>query len=178
MTDVYTAPTNGHEIRPTNQGGLRINLPGMDYVGGHGTQNLVAGRVGSLREYFRDERDRELGRWRWPENQNYVVYPGEDGSVVLVFCETTGEVYPYYPDDDFSDVSAFGNAAKAYFDTHPVKKPWHDAKPGEVWALSVDGETRTFLMTTGGYFTDEHFSTLSPDCFTAGQCIWPESKES
>lgn len=59
MTDTYTAPTNGHEIAPWTAGGLRIHKPGMEYVAGHEPQILAEGRVESLREYFRDERDQE-----------------------------------------------------------------------------------------------------------------------
>lgn len=92
--------------------------------------------VDALREFFQAERDEELGRWRWPKNPDYVIYPDEDGDVVvlgerdgrygILQTRATLDRYP----------SSFGaEAARAYFDAHPTRKPWEDAKPGEVWVI-------------------------------------------
>lgn len=37
--------------------------------------HLNGGEMQALREFFEHERDEALGRWRWPENPDCVVYP-------------------------------------------------------------------------------------------------------
>ncbi|WP_347975688.1 hypothetical protein [Microbacterium sp. ProA8] len=96
----------------------------------------------ALTEFFRAEEDERLGRWRWPENPDFVMYPDDDGDVmVLDEREPSAHFYPRV-----SSVASIttdrARAAQAYFDTHPEPKPWHDAKPGEIWVLDVeDSET-------------------------------------
>ena len=97
-------------------------------------------QANALREYFQHERDRELGRWRWPENPEWVMYQGGPGSV-WVFDEDDPYLTRIYCSEvsrvPFSHNSALG-AATAYFAAHHEPKPWHDAKPGEVWAIVTE----------------------------------------
>lgn len=84
----------------------------------------------ALREFFQHERDEELGRWRWPENPEYVVYPHEDGGG-RVWNERSCEggyrngLYAHDPE---------GQAVKAYRESQPAK-PWHQAIPGQAWVV-------------------------------------------
>lgn len=92
------------------------------------------------------KRDFELGRWRWPENPEYVVYPKPKSNTeplpgVRVVHEVSGrakDVERVVIGACEATVSVFGEAARAYFDAHPEPKPWHDAKPGETWRLTVN----------------------------------------
>ncbi|MEW1705984.1 hypothetical protein AB0230_01975 [Microbacterium sp. NPDC089190] len=97
--------------------------------------------IDALREFFQAENDARLGRWRWPENPGYVVYPRLNH--VAVVHEESGNALQATRDQ--ADINTgLCRAARAYFDAHPEPKPWHDAKPGEVWELTVEGATRTY----------------------------------
>lgn len=59
-------------------------------------------------------------------------------------------------------------------------KPWHDAKPGEVWILTFGYEPEPHLVDGDSLFVDEYGNTyeLYDRRITAGYCIWPaEEKE-
>lgn len=192
MTEIYTAPTNGHEIRSTDAGGLRINLPGMDHAEGHEPQILVSGRVKSLREYFRDERDRELGRWRSSADPIFVGYKARPGKVKLV-NEVTGdhEFYSRRQAGQFSQ-SEFDAIAEEYFDAHPEPKPWHDAKQNDVWALQIKGsslgpELYRFAQDTTCADSKVFRPVNNPDrvffearssLIESAEKVWPRGKES
>jgi hypothetical protein len=95
-----------------------------------------------LREYFQHEKDEELGRWRWPDNPDYLVYriidnQGNDTDKVRVAMEATGNSVGAYCRDDGISCSGTGDAARAYFESHPEIKPWHKAKLGEVWEIRL-----------------------------------------
>lgn len=97
----------------------------------------------AMREFFLHERDSDLGRWRWPENPQYVVYPSElyltppNADLVTVVNERNGQSSRCRQEDDGS-LGHFSLAARAYFAAHPEPRPWHDAKPGEVWAITTE----------------------------------------
>lgn len=132
-----------------------------------------------LREFFQHERDKELGRWRWSDNPDFVVYAEDDGvhNVVnektgLSLMATRGGVNRY--DDQHAD------AARAYFEAHPERKPWHDAKPWETWVFTVDGKEQSATLDEDREFRDRSYHTCSwmhvtDDRISAGRRIWPES---
>jgi len=141
----------------------------------------------ALREFFLHERDEQLGRWRWPERPDYVVTPFDgDPDHVLVVQESAGVAC------EFVRASAYGPsmsgyhsrlapAARAYFDAHPEPKPWHDAEPGEVWVLTVDGseEFPCSVSPSGPDFepiAHPVWATLArgSDRITSARRIWPE----
>jgi hypothetical protein len=74
------------------------------------------------------KRDAVIGRWRWPENPDYVVYPIEDtanrGSGVWVVCESEPGAIKYLsrPERWHSVEAYYARAARAYFNAHPEKK--------------------------------------------------------
>lgn len=130
--------------------------------------------VDALREFFQAESDERLGRWRWPENPEYVVYPS--GIAVRVLHERTGvQTYPVHRDAIAGSQPA--RAGLAYFDAHP-SKAWRDAKPGEVWLLTIDGdETPAIRDVDEDFFstkTSYRVIRWNSDRITAGRRIWPE----
>lgn len=99
--------------------------------------------IEEMREHFRRERDTELGRWRHPDHPDYVVYPQarrEDNPRCLVLHEPTGETNLTtwrQVTSDIISVSQFEIVARDYFLAHEEPKPWHEAKPGEIWDVTT-----------------------------------------
>lgn len=174
MSEKFTA-SNGVVIS-TGAGSQRGGV-GFSHSNTLGT--LVGGlsklQLDAFREFFLRERDQELGRWRWPENPEFVVYPKEHDLYPVVH-EPTGTIGKR---SGCTGGDTANRAAAAFIAAHPLPKPWHGAKPGEVWALTVDGKETAFklhgdLFRTGALWdieqTDRHI--------TAGRRIWPEVVES
>lgn len=88
----------------------------------------------ALREFFLHERDQELGRWRWPEDPDYVVYQACDDRV-LVVDEETGNSKPFRRFRSVFLNSGYNGAARAYFLAHPEPKPWMEVPEG-VYAVT------------------------------------------
>lgn len=144
----------------------------------------------ALREFFQHERDEELGRWRWLENPDYVVYPlpSPDGRVhiVEVFSERFGQSVQY-PRDYFRSTICSRNsspealAASDYFAAHPEPKPWHDAKPGESWVLRFEsGEELSQTVNFEGDFYPWVLPVTSDAAYPQGIIVdgwrvWPET---
>lgn len=154
---------------------------------------LDAWMVTALREFFRAEEDERLGRWRWPENPDYVVYPqglDHDGfRYAMAVYEPTGNAGKWQEGQSVSppmtDPQHLGiYAVAAYFDAHPEPKPaWHDAKSGEVWAIKFGvSEDEEIVQAKDSFFvnlsvSDRWFDTTgkkAPD-ITDARRIWPES---
>lgn len=112
----------------------------MSEIGCH-SDYLYPEHEEALREFFQHERDEELGRWRWPENPDYVVYPKANSTTGKRMVRVISETYGYGRDHCEGDheQSDYRQAAAAYFAAHPESKPWHDAEDGSVWRL-VQGE--------------------------------------
>ena len=137
-------------------------------------------RVQALREFFRAEEDKRLGRWRDPERDSFVVYP-QMSAGIIVLCETTGTSRLFA---DRNDVDSFRSSylspsAYAYFDAHPEPKPaWHDAKPGEVWVLDVvDIGEGAYVAGDFTFSAADHGIPLDCEKITAGRRIYPEDTE-
>ena len=114
MTDKDFTASNGWTVSPPDSlGDLNIySSKGvlLDYIS--------SDSVGPLREYFQAERDKELGRWRDPENKDMVAYrtpeeDDEDGRCVLVLNETTGATSYEWERLHYS------RSARRYFAAHP-----------------------------------------------------------
>jgi len=130
----------------------------------------------ALREFFLHERDTELGRWRWPEDRNYVVYFRSHGErFVHVYHEPSTGLHTEYRDEENDTSLGYSDAAQAYFAAHPVSKPWHDAKPGEAWVISYGGEEHA-VISDGAYFLRQGGSEqeITDSRITGGRRIWPE----
>ena len=128
------------------------------------------------KEFYQHLRDTELGRWRWPDDPRYLVFPLKDDDEVRVLDENSGQSAAIRRSSFRPGLTHthFVGAALAYFDAHPVSKPWHDAKPGEVWVLEMDGEERAFMLDSTDHF-DHYGSYYEKDdpMITEGRRIWP-----
>lgn len=177
----FTA-SNGIEITPKGDRlALRITLA----MGGTLDQLFPAREVTALREYFQHERDQELGRWRDTENPNMVVYPDTDlDEMILVLNETTGQG-GYWTRGSGSapledDDREWKRAAYRYFAAHPEPKPWENAEPGEVWALTVAGQDQLYRCGQNGLYglaDGQPLRALTGMFVTGGRRIWPEQED-
>lgn len=145
-----------------------LNLPGWNEY------RLYPDHVKALRAFFLDERDQELGRWRVPNMAGVLVYPRDCG-VFDVVDETRADSYRFRTDDGDASFTV-RQAVQAYTDTHPESKPWHDANPGEVWLLTLEGEEVAAI-----YGGEQHWTrgggqiVYSPGTRIAeARRIWPE----
>jgi hypothetical protein len=127
---------NGDQIGVTAKGGGGLEY--KEWTGGKTTQ--------ALREFFRAEEDERLGRWRWPENPEWVVYPPvRDRAKIAVIHEGTGNSALYGRNSPTVTirtevpVSDWHRVARDYFDAHPERKPWERAEAGELWKVGFDG---------------------------------------
>lgn len=129
----------------------------------------------ALREYFRAERDKELGRWRWPENPDYVVYTQGAGWIVMSERSANSKHYSFR-EHAAVGTSILAQAMRAYFEAHPERKPWEDAKEGDVWLLTVNGEEEALLFRHDRTFISRDGDEFAPEgsYITAGHRIWPE----
>lgn len=192
MTEVFRA-SKGYRIAYENANAstagpaLRVTTPTTPTTFGF-TDRLAPGQVNALREFFQHERDTQLGRWRWPENPDYVVYPvGGHSDSVRVVLETNGAHFNFFrPAMPYrSDDSGFAfNAAHAYFDAHPERKPWENAKEDEIWALKID----TYGGEILGRVAAGRFVMVDPDqppglldvtapAIKSARRIWPEEDQ-
>lgn len=187
-TAVFGAPgfkaRSGRKVTPLENGHLIFaNVNG--YLG--------AESVMDAEEFFQAKRDAELGRWRWPENPDYVVYRNKDRAgeptdgTVVVIHEPSGDRAWMDPDGAYSvdggTAQSITDAGRAYFKAFPfTRKPWQNAQPGEVWSLTVDGSESAFYPSKS---LDRAFTPVAPgtgrtavamDSFEieAGRRIWPE----
>ena len=138
MTDTFVA-SNGVTL---DRYGLAVGAPGIGLlVELFNSEGAHPARI----EFYRHLEDERLGRWRWPENPDYVVYPlgldATDRRYAAALHEPSGITgrwqegqYRTVPPTEATDLGIL--AVAAYFDAHPEPKPWHAAKPGEVWAVT------------------------------------------
>ena len=91
----------------------------------------------ALRAFFQEERDTELNRWRDPENPDMVCYGISDKTHVRVLDERKG-ITCYFDrnDTNLRDFGSKGSTAIRYFEAHPPKNLWEDAKEGEYWLVT------------------------------------------
>lgn len=152
-----------------------------------GRSQMIDGPVAkALDERYRARNDEQIGRWRWPERPHFVVYPSAvwlhpaDPDVVMVVNESNGSSHRARRDDPDSLFGHFSQAGHAYFVAHPEPKPWHDAKSGEAWVLTVDGEEFPWGVGEGAdagrfvYLGGLSNIPLEHPSITAGRRIWPE----
>ena len=92
-----------------------------------------------LRIFFQEKRDRALDRWRDPVNPDMVCYPVDNSTLadVRVLDERTGASF-FYTRDSILDQKyppSF-ETANRYYTSHPIMRPWEDAKEGEYWLVT------------------------------------------
>ena len=141
----------------------------------------------ALRAFFQAERDEELGRWRDPENPDWITYQADKEDAVYVFNERKGSASQYWTrgivgfrDPAYTGYSASYYIAGRYFAAHPKPKPWDAAQPDEIWALTINndreevfrcGERGLYQLKTGNPLGS--LLSCSHNKITAGRRIWP-----
>lgn len=142
---------NSLYVEEMESGSLRIGYENKALI------TLKADEVETLEQYFQAKADAQTRRWHWPEHHEFVVYATDEHlGTVIVFDEANPRAgihsFERYDALSVSDTAAYFDtpyfrAARAYFETHPDpnEKPWHNAQPGELWVLTIDGqETEAF----------------------------------
>lgn len=167
--------SNGYIVRKSLGGYMSL------FANGETANSVSPGKEHALREFFQAERDAALGRWRSKEHPDYVVYPQNDGAVA-VLDESRADIGVLFFYREPSMISGtHEQVARDYFAAHPEPKPaWHDAKPGEVWVLTIDGKEDAYKVypPTVNLMKNErgHISSASIELSRAthGRRIWPE----
>lgn len=157
MSEKFVA-SNGWELR-SNGAIYSTDKTSLPLIGRGATE--------ALRNLFLHERDTELGRWRWPDDPRYLVFPLKDDDEVRVLDENSGQSVAIRMSSFRPGLTHthFVGAALAYFDTHPDPKPWHDAKPGEVWVFenSKTAEEVAYNVAVGPTFHRGRNVEFHPD---------------
>lgn len=140
------------------------------------------------------QEDARLRRWRWPKNPDFVVYPQEERGAWVIRESEPGAIRWYDAElaasctASESEWRGYAGAYLGWLNANPEPKPWHDAKPGEVWLLTFRGFETTgaspWTVRLGRRFTDplefaypQNGNTLAltnPEIVT-GRRIWPEA---
>lgn len=164
--------------------GLRVYLDEHGGVawGGPGDGQPWQKVTQAFREFFQAERDTELGRWRSKEHPEYVVYVADNG-LARVLNEIGGIAGVLLHKRGGRVTSVSEGVAQEFFAAHPESKPWRDAKPGDIWALTgTDGVTAQYLADQGRFFKLPLLTPHEPSWqpadfasdFTAGRRLHPE----
>ena len=151
---VFTA-TNGILFTITEDGVLR-------WEGGYDPRRVTD----ALREYFQRERDTQLGRWRDPQNPDIVCYPvvGDLDAVWVVYEGDGSRYHATRTDWERIRPHYVSETARRYFAAHPDEephKPWHDAKVGEYWLVTLEGAGP--IPTTVGNYDENLYFTVGDD---------------
>ena len=162
----------------------RIHLSRAGVSGGISGGICTLETTEALRAFFQAERDETLGRWRDPENPDWVCYGrGPSRDTVHVINEYDGLPYMRERDQAAYSDSEFSEVARRYFQAHPKPKPWNAAQPDEVWVLTINndreevfrcGENGLYSLKTGNPLGS--LLSCSHNKITAGRRIWPEPR--
>jgi len=179
MTDIFTA-SNGVTVTIEHDGYLIATTDdGMCHATGGADLGIQA-----LREYFTAERDQELGRWRDEETGLLVYQINDVPDTVFVFDETYADHGTWTREEVGPTVVGFGAPiAERFFAAHPEPKPWHNAQPGEAWAVAlgsnapdpvlvVNHERRPMFQYGSDQNGPERIETYNAN-ITHAERIWP-----
>lgn len=151
--------------------------------------SLRPAQEAALQEFFQHEEDERLGRWRWSETPNFVVYArqgdGHIGDEVRVLDESDGSkvdvsrdhVDRYRAEWDQQVSNTHWHAARAFFNAH---SPCLSAKPGEVWVLTWKGVETVFRVAPNRELLPitaegaDWYTDLDAPGLSNGRRIWPE----
>lgn len=174
MSDVFTA-SNGTKIETSEIHG------GLDVTSNKDVDYLFKKHVDALREWFQAERDEELGMWRDPESPDWVVYLIDvHGDVRKIGVRNERDRRTFIIRENGSITGAsFREVAGRWFAAHPMHRAWHDARPGEAWAITVKGVefpviVRSNVPRGGAFFEAYGRGQFEPrfSGITAGRRVW------
>lgn len=129
----FTA-SNGVTVTKKGRFSLAVERFGTDRL-----LNINAERADALREFFQQEKDAELGRWRWSENPDYVVYLDNGAAVVVDESDPrrgNDRIPRRYCEDPHGSLGWGEDAARAYFQVHPERKSLPEVDG--IYAVSPD----------------------------------------
>ena len=137
----------------------RIHLSRAGY--GNGIYTLET--TEALRAFFQAERDEQLGRWRDTENPDMVAYrtpedDDEEDRCIRLLNELSGASWL-----DWEHTASSG-PARRYFAAHAdvdPHEPWHDAKAGEYWLVTLEGADP--IPTTVGNYCENLYFVVGDD---------------
>lgn len=105
-----------------------------------GTLNgVTVEQESALREFFQHERDEELGRWRHPDYPDFYARRVSKGEVGVWSEKTNQYRIVCEPMEQYTYNTAERQVARLFLEAHPEPKPWHEAKPGEIWVVAIKG---------------------------------------
>lgn len=169
--NTFTA-SNGIPVRRASQGHLTFSHEfGLDL--GVMTGITVA-QEQALREFFLDE----AGVWIDEQTGALALLNRQpvDRRYVSIFLNgTMYGVHEPYPGDGF-DSTPQQQVAKRFFEAHPERKPWEEAKDGSIWEF----ENTQYLADKGRFFRLPLVPPSDPEwrpaCFasnfTDGRMVW------
>lgn len=171
VTTFQMKARNGFSVRAAENGGIEVTGTGgvRDY-----TPPMAAF---AIEEFCQAKHDAELGRWRWPENPDFVVYRTDDFDGFMILDEREGRTWTYrwFAIKDDPAYDGPWDAARAYFEAHPERKPWHDARPEEVWLMGSGLHEFVALVGDDGKFRFADGSEMAvTEEFITGRRLWPE----
>lgn len=175
--------SEGYTVLRAEDGGVVALTPlGTKMTGG----GPIAKALGEYVDHLTALHDTELGRWRWPENPDYVVYTDAIPGGHRVLRESDGAsvaegISRSHPRTN----NYFSQAAWAFFDAHPEPTPWDDAKVDEIWAVTLHGTEKLCRVVKPAFHDDIPIAFLPIDAhgatwfkpspsITAARRIWPE----
>ncbi|MGF3056177.1 hypothetical protein [Microbacterium sp. YY-01] len=134
-------------------------------------------------EFYQHLRDEELGRWREKPDDDFVAIPLSEHEVIVLNERTGGSIT--WVRGAAEQSTSFGAAtARAYFEAHPARKPWHDAVDGELWLIRFSDYPNTdvsALAKNGTFVYNDHccdgWADFDDDTIIAGRRIWPEKSD-
>lgn len=160
----FTA-SNGVKIKPEDGNGAMVS-----------NVQLLDEEMDAAREFFQAEQDERLGRWRYPKDFRYIVYPLSSDEVRVVDEETGATFTTRRPTREHpaGQLNHALGAAVAYFAAHPEPKPeWHGAKENEVWVLKTErGFTLPMICQADAFRDHAGMFPLDSDEILEAHRIW------
>lgn len=99
--------------------------------------------VDAVREFFQAQADERLGIWRSQSDPSWTGIMDEavDTEQTIVRFQNADHARSFCISRDGNDLRRWSSdlqaIAREWLNAHPEQKPWHDAKPGEVWLLTL-----------------------------------------
>lgn len=93
----------------------------------------------ALSEYSQKQRDERFDRWRSTADSSWTAVLDRDSNGVH-FRHDDG-IHQFSVDFTSRDITPWMEElqaiAREYFEAYPAPRPWHSARPGEVWLLTI-----------------------------------------
>ncbi|WP_136053466.1 hypothetical protein [Microbacterium sp. K5D] len=112
----------------------------------------------ALREFFQHESDEARGLWRSPSDPTWTAV--RRNTMIYFQNEDHERSFHFVPKLEGSIRAWSGDLqalAYEYIEAHPERKPWEEAKPGEVWLFRGKGDIKpsAFMKSHVGWTNSE-----------------------